>query len=112
MNKAVRAITDAEIAARIRTTPQADALARIVTDLRPGWNPVLVYRWALTDDRAWSVVVAAGIRGALDPDVHHPNGLAGVTTAHGGRSDAERHPSATTYAERMAELRRITEEDA
>lgn len=27
-------------------------------------------------------------------------------------SDAARHPSATTYAERMAELARITEETA
>lgn len=68
---------DAEesITSRIRRTPQAVALARNITDIRPEWSAEDVYAWALRDERPWSDVVAAGINGARDRSIRQVGGL-------------------------------------
>lgn len=63
------------ITSRIRSIPQAAALARLIVDLRPRWNPEDVYAWALNDDRPWAVVIQAGLNGALDHGIREPGGL-------------------------------------
>jgi len=91
--------------------PQIDewtALARVVNCLRPDWRWTDVRAALLADDRAYAAIARSAILGALDADVRHPNGLRYVNPRGNGPSDAERHPSAVTYAERMAELARIT----
>lgn len=72
-----------QIAEAIRSTPQAVALTRIVTDLRPDWTAHDVYRWCLSDDRPWATVCRVGILGAADPGVRHPNGLRHVNPSTG-----------------------------
>lgn len=64
------------ITAMIRDIPQAAALARLVLDIRPDWNPVEVFQWASSDPRPWGVVVAAGIGGARNPGIRFVGGLA------------------------------------
>jgi hypothetical protein len=80
---------------RIRSISPADALARLVTDLRPDWRPDDVRAWALTDDRPWAVVVATGITRATDPAVRLPAGLRHVGPA--ARSEAPRIPTVAEY---------------
>lgn len=63
------------ITSRIRGIAQADALARLILDLRPLWNPADVRAWVLNDDRPWAHVVQAGITGALDHGIREPGGL-------------------------------------
>lgn len=63
------------ITSRIRSIPQAAALARLIVDLRPRWNPDDVYAWALNDDRPWATVIQAGLNGALDHGIREPGGL-------------------------------------
>ena len=84
------------------------ALARVITALRPDWRWADVRAALLADDRAYAAIARSAILGAGDHDVRHPNGLRYVNPRGDGPSDAERHPSAVTYAERMAELARIT----
>lgn len=84
------------------------ALARVITALRPDWRWADVRAALLADDRAYAAIARSAILGAGDHDVRHPNGLRYVNPRGNGPSDAERHPSAVTYAERMAELARIT----
>lgn len=67
--------TEQTLVSRIRETPQAIALARIVLDLRPEWQPEAVYAWALRDERPWTDVVQAAVAGALDRRIRHPHGL-------------------------------------
>lgn len=83
------------------------ALARVITALRPDWRWADVRAALLADDRAYAAIARSAILGAGDHDVRHPNGLRYVNPRGDGPSDAERHPSAVTYAERMAELARI-----
>lgn len=66
---------ETSLTSRIRSIPQAAALARLILDLRPEWNPAAVYGWALNDDRPWAHVVAAGINGASDRSIREPAGL-------------------------------------
>lgn len=66
---------EASLTARIRAIPEADALTRLVATLRPAWDIPTIRRAIERDDRPWMTVVAAYWRGALDPDIAHPNGL-------------------------------------
>jgi len=88
------------------------ALARVITALRPDWRWTDVRAALLADDRPYATIARTAVLGAGDPDVRHPNGLRYVNPRGQGPSDAERHPSAVTYAERMAELRRINDEES
>lgn len=88
------------------------ALARVITALRPDWRWADVRAALLADDRAYAAIARSAILGAGDDDVRHPNGLRYVNPRGDGPSEAERHPSAITYAERMAELAALTEADA
>lgn len=63
------------ITSRIRSIAQADALARVILDLRPTWSPADVRAWALNDDRPWAHVVQAGLNGALDHGIREVGGL-------------------------------------
>jgi hypothetical protein len=80
--------------ARIRGISQADALARLVTDLRPDWRPEDVRAWAMTDDRPWAIVVTTGITRCTDRDVRLPAGL-----RHVGPAAASATPRIPTIAE-------------
>jgi len=90
--------------------PQIDewtALARVVNCLRPDWRWADVRAALLADDRAYAAIARSAILGALDADVRHPNGLRYVSAAGNGPSDAMRHPSAVSFADRQRELREL-----
>jgi hypothetical protein len=97
---------------RIREVDRLDAATATVLSLRPDWQPLVVRRILATDNRAWRDVIAAALRCALDPEVRSPAAITNHDARRYGQSEAERHPSAVTYAERMAELRRITHEES
>lgn len=69
-----RAIEEA-LTSRIRRIPQADALTRLIADLRPDWPIDDIHTWALRDPRPWNDVVAAGINGARDRTIRQVGGL-------------------------------------
>jgi hypothetical protein len=90
--------------------PQTDewsALARVVTTLRPDWRWTDIRAALLADDRAYTAIARSAILGALDAGVRHPNGLRYVGQAGHGPSDAMRHPSAVSFADRQRELRAL-----
>ncbi len=51
------------------------AIATVIVSIRPDWDWTTVVGAIGADDRPWRTVVAGSIRGALDPDTRHPNGL-------------------------------------
>lgn len=69
-------VIEESVTSRIRRVPQADALARLIADIRPDWPVAEVHAWALRDERPWADVVAAGINGARDRSIRHVGGLA------------------------------------
>jgi len=90
--------------------PQIDewtALARVVNCLRQDWRWADVRAALLADDRAYAAIARSAILGALDADVRHPNGLRYVSAAGNGPSEAMRHPSAVSFADRQRELRAL-----
>lgn len=91
--------TETSLTATIRSTPQAIALARLILDLRPEWDPAAVHGWALTDDRPWAIVVKAGINGASDRSIREPAGLRYAGPA--APSQAQTYP---TVREALADL--------
>jgi len=93
---------------RIREIDRIDAATVTILSVRPDWAPLVVRRILAADRRAWRDVVAAATACALDPEVRHPAAITNHDSRRYGPSDAERHPSAVTYAERMAVLARIT----
>ena len=66
-------------------------------------------RAASLDARNVTPAFGAGVNVRIKSDpFENLDGLRYVNPRGNGPSDAERHPSAVTYAERMAELARIT----
>lgn len=70
-----RRATEESITSRVRRTPQAVALARLIADIRPDWTIDEIYTWALRDERPWADVIAAGINGARDRSIRQVGGL-------------------------------------
>lgn len=66
-------------------------LSGVIVSIRPDWARDVVYDAVKADDRPWRTVVAGSIRGALDPDTRHPNGLRYVNPA--GPSTAPQLPT-------------------
>jgi hypothetical protein len=77
--------TEEAFTSRIRAINELDALTRIVLTLRPSWSPRDVRLALERDDRAWTVIAAAAVLGAADPDVNHPNGLRYVGPGYTGQ---------------------------
>ncbi len=93
--------------ARARETVNRwQALALVVSELRPAWAEGDIWNALIADDRAYAAVARSAILGALADDVRHPNGLRYV--GHHGTAT----PIPPTLAERRAELARLTEEQA
>lgn len=63
------------LTSRIRNIPGADALTRLIAELRPDWPITAIHAWTLRDERPWADVIAAGINGARDRSIRHVGGL-------------------------------------
>ena len=68
------------IHARISQLDPWDALTRVLSLLRPDWQPERIRGALLDDKRPPRDVVAAAIACALDPDIRHPGAIAHRTT--------------------------------
>jgi len=66
--------------ARVSSIDPWDALTRVVSLLRPDWQPERIRGALLDDKRPPRDVVAAAIACALDADVRHPGAIAHRTT--------------------------------
>jgi hypothetical protein len=84
-----------------------DALTAAVCSLRPDWKPEHLRAVIARDRRPWRDVAAAALHAALDPDVRHPAAIENHDTRAYGPSEAMRHPSAVSFAQRQAELRAL-----
>lgn len=96
----------------LREVTPLDALAAAVCLIRPDWNHAAVRSTLARTNGSWREIATRALRVALDGDSRTPYAIENGDMRRYEKSEAERHPSAITYAERMAELRRITEEDA
>lgn len=95
-----------------REVTPLDALAAAVCLIRPDWNHTTVRSTLLRTHGSWREIATRALRVALDDDARTPFAIENGDMRRYEKSDAERHPSAVTYAERKAELARITEEGA
>lgn len=77
------------------------ALALVVESIRPDWSLTQTAQALAADDRPWTIVVQAAIRGALDKGVRHPNGLRYVGPGYGDQVT----PMPPSFAEQRAELK-------
>ena len=66
--------------ARVSSIDPWDALTRVVSLLRPDWQPERIRGALLDDKRPPRDVVAAAIACALDADVRHPGAIAHRST--------------------------------
>jgi hypothetical protein len=92
---------------RIRELHPLDAMVTSLAAIRPEWSPVTLRRALANDRRPWRDVVAAALHAALDPDVRHPAAIENHDTRAYGPSEAQRHPSAVSFADRQRELRAL-----
>jgi hypothetical protein len=89
--------------ARISSIDPWDALARVVSLLRPDWQPERIRGALLDDKRPPRDVVAAAVACALDPDTRHPAAIAHRSTGRATPTPpAMRGDTCTTHLGELA----------
>jgi hypothetical protein len=81
------------------------ALALVVESIRPDWSQQQIAQALASDDRPWTIVVQAAIRGALSRDIRHPNGLRYVpATGTGSIFGGDVTPIPPSFADQRAAI--------